>query len=555
MPLWETLQDRLPSEVWRCELLEKTALDWWKSVFRYAAGLPGSFTYYTDTDTGSLLRSLHPDTAGKLGILPSRSFILLHQEFIFLSDAARDISSDHKLVPMWWTFSSDAIREWVSKLGIKGITDWPAQATSPSRHILACFALLVREIERACSEIHFLNTQLSELQDKVLHIQKMENIGLLARKIGHDMNNLLSPILGYAQFLMADLPESSPLRRYAQLIEKAAAESESLVHELVAYAPNDKIQFVNIDLRSLVEESLSLLARTFAVKNLRARATLPNGGCRVDAIPDKILEAIVLSLLNAQEASPRGGTITVSVEHITVNDEFRAKHPNASRPAYFRVRVEDHGAGMTPEILSHVYEPFFTTRMPGPGVGLGIPITEGIARYHKGFTEIDSAPGKGTRFDVYLPVTPRAVPEPLVPARRPQPTERLDPEKTLRVLVIEDEPMAQDVIGALLQQRNCIVTPADNGEKALEILRRAPDSFDVILLDIVMPGMGGHETFLKIRELGVDTPVVLSTGFAKDWHVTEILRMGAISVLRKPYSIGELANVLELVRPTRKRDS
>ena len=553
MRLWESLQNHLPSEVWRCELLEKTVLNWWKSVLRYAAGLPGSFTYYTDADTGSQLRSVHPKANGKLVVLPARSLILLHRDFLFLSDASRDVSSDHKSVPMWWTFSPNAIRQWISELGIKGVTDWPAHSADSSRHILACFTLLVKEIEQACSEVHFLNTQLSELQDKVLHIQKMENIGLLARKIGHDMNNLLSPILGYAQFLRTDLPESSPLRRYAQLIENAASESETLVQELLAYAPIEKIQFVNVDLRSMVEESLSLLARRLAARNLHVQAKLPDSRCGVDAIPDKILEAIVLSLLNAHDASSPGGVITVSIEHVTVTDEFRAKHPNASRPAYFRIRVEDNGVGMTPEILARVYEPFYTTRTPGPGVGLGIPITEGIVRYHKGFTEIDSAPGKGTRFDLYLPVTPHTAPEKLTPVRKPQPTKRLHPEKTLRVLLIEDEPMAQEIISTLLQQRNCIVTAADSGEKALEILQNNQDAFDLILLDVVMPGMGGYETFLKMQELGVATPTILSTGFAKDWHVTEILRMGAVGILRKPYSIEELANVLELVRPGKSR--
>jgi CheY-like chemotaxis protein len=272
-------------------------------------------------------------------------------------------------------------------------------------------------------------------------------------------------------------------------------------------------------------------------------------------IPDKILEAIVLPLLNAHNAAPLGGRVTVGIEHVHVTDEFRVKHRKASRPEYFRVRIEDEGGGMTPEILARAYEPFFTTHTPGPGAGLGIPITDGIARYHKGFTEIDSAPGRGTRFDLYLPVAPKSEPSQLTPVRRPHPTEQLNPEKTLRVLLIEDETMAQDIIGALLQQRNCIVTTADTGERALEILRNKIDAFDLILLDIVMPGMGGYEAFLKMHELGIRTPVVLSTGFAKDWHVTEILRLGAVGILRKPYSIAELANVLELVRPGKSRPS
>jgi len=545
----------MPSEIWRCELLEKTVLNWWKSVFRYAATLPGGFAYYTDADTGAQLAALAPQASGKSGVLPARSLIVLHSEFVFLSDAARDVSSDHKPVPMWWTFSQEAIRQWIGDLGIKGITDWPRGKADSSRHVLACFALLVKEIEQACSEIHFLNTQLSELQDKVLHIQKMENIGLLARNIGHDMNNLLSPILGYAQFLQSDLPGDSPLKRYADLIEKAATESETLVQELLNYAPVEKIQFVHVDLRSLVDESLSVLARTFAGKRLQVSAQLPKERCRVEVIPDKILEAIVLPLLNAHDASPLGGKITISVEHVHVSDEFRAKHRKASRPEYFRVRVEDEGGGMSPEVLARAYEPFFTTRTPGPGAGLGIPITDGIARYHKGFTELDSAPGKGTRFDLYLPVAARSEPSQLTPVRRQNPTELLHPEKTLRVLLVEDETMAQDVIGALLQQRNCIVTTADSGERALAILRDRTDAFDLILLDIVMPGMGGYEAFLKMQEIGVRTPVVLSTGYAKDWHVTEILRLGAVGILRKPYSIAELANVLELVRPGKSRPS
>lgn len=553
MPLWETLQERLPSEVWRCELLEKTILNWWKSVFKYAASLPGPLTYYTDADTGAQLRSVHSDSsAGKSGVLPARSLIIMHPKLFFLSDAARDVSSDHKPVPMWWTFSPGGVRYWVEDLGIKGINEKITLEGDPTHNVLHCFALLVKEIEQACTEIHFLNTQLSELQDKVLHIQKMENIGLLARNIGHDLNNLLSPILGYAQFLKSDLPADSPLHRYAGLIDKAAGESETLVQELLNYAPVEKIQFVQVDLRSLVEEGISLLSRTFAAKKLRIEAKLPKDQVWVDAIPDKILEAIVLTLLNAQEASSPNGAITISVEYFKVTDEYRAAHRKASKPEYFRIRVQDEGRGMTPEILSRVYEPFFTTHSPSPGTGLGIPITDGIVRYHKGYTDIESAPGKGTRFDIYLPVAPHTSTEQFTPVRKAQPTQHLHPENTLRVLLIEDEPMAQDVISALLQHRNCVVTCADCGERALEHLRKKTDAFDLILLDIVMPGMGGYETFLKMHELGVKTPVVLSTGFAKDWHVTEILRMGAIGILRKPYSIAELANVLELVRPSKK---
>lgn len=556
MPLWESLQARAPSEVWRCELLEKTVLDWWKSVFKYASGLKGSFVYYTDADTMTQLHSLHPETAhGKSGVLPARSILILHSDFAFLADAARDRSSDHKPVPMWWTFSHDAIRTWLDELKIKGVTEWPPQKSDATPHVLACFALLVKEIEKACSEIHFLNAQLSELENKVLHIQKMENIGLLARNIGHDLNNLLSPILGYSQFLRTDLPAESPLRRYAELIEKAANESELLLQELLRYAPTDKIQFVHVDLRLLVDESLSLLARTLASKKIRVETKLPSERCRIDAVPDKVLEAIVLTLLNAHAASPPGGVIHITVEQIDVTDAFRAKHRKASRPAYYRISVRDEGAGMTPEVLARVYEPFFTTLTPGPGVGLGIPITDGILRYHKGFTEIQSAPGRGTQFDLYVPLAPKTDPTQLTPVRKFQRTEVILPKQSLRVLLVEDEPMAQDVISALLQQRNCLVTTADSGEAAIEILRKKADAFDLIMLDIVMPGMGGYETFLKMQEMGVKTPVVLSTGFAKDWHVTEILRMGAIGILRKPYSIGELANILELVRPSEHRVS
>jgi signal transduction histidine kinase/CheY-like chemotaxis protein len=551
VPLWESLQARAPSEVWRCELLEKTVLDWWKAVFKYASGLKGSFVYYTDADTVTQLRSLHPEAShGKAGVLPARSLLILHSDFVFLADAARDSSSDHKPVPMWWTFSPAIIRSWIEELRIKSITEWPQQKSDSAPHVLACFALLVKEIEKTCSEIHFLNSQLTELEDKVLHIQKMENIGLLARNVGHDLNNLLSPILGYAQFLKTDLPAESPLRRYADLIEKAATASDNLLQDLLRYAPTDKIQFVDIDLRVLVEEAVSSLARTMASKKIRVETKLPSERCRTEAIPDKILEAIVLTLLNAQAATPPGGAIHITLEQVNITDEFRASHRKASKPAYYRIRVQDHGGGMTPEVLARVYEPFFSTHPPGPGVGLGIPITEGILRYHHGFTEIESSPGKGTHFDLYLPVAPKSGPTRLTPVRKANPTELIHPGQSMRVLLIEDEPMAQDVISALLQQRNCIVTAADSGEAALEILRRRRDGFDLIMLDIVMPGMGGYETFLQIQQLEIDTPVVLSTGFAKDWHVTEILRMGAIGILRKPYSIAELANILELVRPS-----
>jgi PAS domain S-box-containing protein len=389
---------------------------------------------------------------------------------------------------------------------------------------------VVLALARDVSERRLLEAQLHQAQ-------KMESIGRLAGGVAHDFNNMLSAILGYADLLQAELPEAGGYRESVQEIIAAGESAARLTKQLLAFSRRHALKKERVRLGDVVKDAARMLERIIGDDvHVLLRAS-PE--CVIEADPVQI-EQIVLNLaVNARDAMPQGGELRIDVADATRAD-LEAERGRIPLGDYVLLSVTDTGTGMTPEVLEHVFEPFFTTKEPGKGTGLGLATVYGIVRQHGGSIAVSSQVGQGTTFRVLFPrgeATTQARVESLLP-----------PESTRTgelVLVVDDNPRVQDVLRTGLTQLGYRVSAAANATEALAQLGR--DQHDIVLTDIVMPGMNGLELAEAIRARHPRTRIVLMSGYADDSEaLSRELERGAL-LLQKPIRLRALARTLRLV--------
>ncbi|MBV9463936.1 MAG: response regulator [Verrucomicrobiae bacterium] len=540
MKRWASLEERFPGRAWRLDLLEKVFLRWVLGLAREGAEIRA------DPETAAYLSS--HGVEGAIAEIPSSPprYAVIRRPGLTLTIAVMEAFPARRGAPVVWTFEPEAADGLLSKSGS------PVMARRPELEQDALIQLSA-DLARAQSELGFAHAQLHGAGERLLQFQKLESLGLLARNLGHDLNNVLSPVLGYAQFLKSDLPPQSPLHRYASQIVEAARSAEKHTEQLLQMLPVQQMQAQPGDLRALVQEAAAVLAHDFEARKVKLNVRLPETRCDVEVVPGKMLEAVLHPLLNALEASEPGGTVELSLRDVKCDEEWKKRYPKALRPLYYEIRIHDQGKGLSPAQLERAFDLFYTTKAPGPTVGLGLSLTRGILRYHKGFGELRSEPGKkgGTEFVCYLPQTEPKVkshPAAQAAASRTRKAGGSKSRKSMRVLLVEDEPAVQEVIREYLEREDCRVEVAGTAEAAAEILEAKASQLDLVVLDLILPGKGGYDLFWKMQESGWSIPVVLSTGFAGDWMIRELLDSGAVAVLRKPYSEADLAEVLQKLR-------
>jgi CheY-like chemotaxis protein len=251
-------------------------------------------------------------------------------------------------------------------------------------------------------------------------------------------------------------------------------------------------------------------------------------------------------LANAVEAMNSGGTLTIRTGNITVDAQFRLAHPDADKSRYVWVSIADTGPGMSKEILDYVFEPFFTTKEFGAGAGLGLSLVYKVIKRHKGFVDVQSAPGQGSSFTIYFPEEIAAVEE----------SGRLQslPRGSETILVVDDEPHVRTVLRALLGDLGYNILLASDGLEAIELVRSKGNAINLILLDIVLPGMSGMEVFNEVHAAFPGIKVILSTGYAREETVSDLIRQGAQALIRKPYQAGTIARVVRNVLDTKEHN-
>ncbi|MCG2630395.1 PAS domain S-box protein [Bradyrhizobium sp. WYCCWR 13023] len=375
-------------------------------------------------------------------------------------------------------------------------------------------------------------------EQQLQQAQKMETVGQLSGGIAHDFNNLLTVIIGNAEHLSEQLKARPDLRQFADDICESGERGAELTQRLLAFSRRQLLQPRTIDCRELILSMLKLFKRTLR-ENIEIRTTFGSG--TIQAFADRAqLESAVLNLaLNAQDAMPSGGHLTLSTEIAAIDEDYRALHPEVASGSYALISVTDDGEGMTPEVIERAFEPFFTTKEVGKGSGLGLSMIYGFAKQSDGHVSIYSEQGLGTTVRIYLP----RVGAGQTVAEMPE-NDEAAPRGHETILIAEDDPFVRFSVILRVEALGYRVVAAVNGKEALQRLRADP-GIDMLFTDIVMPGgMSGWELADQARRIRPGLPVLFTSGYALETLVEQGRAQAEAVVLTKPYRKTELAQRL-----------
>jgi len=371
-----------------------------------------------------------------------------------------------------------------------------------------------------------------ELENQLQQAQKMEAIGTLAGGIAHDFNNLLTGIQGNVSLMLLDVGSTRPGYERLKNIEKQVQSAAKLTSHLLGYARKGKYEVRPVDLNQLVEETSEAFSRTR--KQINIHRELAEDSFAIEADQGQIEQVLLNLLINAADAMPGGGNLTLKTANVTDKD-MKGKAYDPKPGNYVQLTVTDTGTGMYKKTMERIFDPFFTTKEMGRGTGLGLASAYGIVKAHAGYIDVESKKGHGATFSIYLPASEKEVQQKVVRS-----AEEII-EGTGTVLLVDDEEVILEVGQDLLEAMGYRVLTAGDGKEAIEVYKKNRDEIDIVVLDMVMPHMGGGEAYDRIKEINPDIKVLLSSGFSIDGEATEILERGCNGFIQKPFRMNELA--------------
>ena len=369
------------------------------------------------------------------------------------------------------------------------------------------------------------------MEAQLLQAQKMEAIGTLAGGIAHDFNNLLMVIQGNVSLMLLQLEAIHPHYEMLKNIEKQVQNGSKLTGQLLGYARKGRYEVKPLLLNYLVREISEAFGRTR--KNITIHHELSQGLFPCEADQGQIEQVLMNLFVNAADAMPEGGDLSLKTVNIT-HEEIKGKLYDPKPGDYILLTVADTGIGMDHKTLDHIFEPFFTTKELGRGTGLGLASVYGIIKGHGGYIDVESEKGYGTTFKIYLPASVKKVQEGVK-------TAGLIMKGTGTVLLVDDEEEVLNVGDGFLKAMGYQVITAHDGKEATEVYRKHQESIDLVVLDIVMPVMGGSEVFDRLKKINPDIKVLLSSGYSIDGEATKILERGASGFIQKPFNIKQLS--------------
>ncbi|HEX4004255.1 MAG TPA: response regulator [Candidatus Acidoferrales bacterium] len=374
------------------------------------------------------------------------------------------------------------------------------------------------------------------LEKQLVQAQKFEAIGQLAGGIAHDFNNMIGAIIGWADMGLEETHAAPRLRRYFEKVRQQADRAAALTRQLLAFARRQILEPRNVDMNQAVIETISLLEKVIG-GNIAIKANLAPDLSVVRADPVQVEQVLMNLCINARDAMPDGGALTVDTSNVTIDEEFCILQPLAHPGQYIMLAVTDTGTGMDTATLDRIFEPFFTTKEMGKGTGLGLATVYGIIRQHGGFLHVISQPGAGSTFRVYLPVS-------TVSEARAALADNNKPmdggSETL--LVAEDHEGLRQLAYETLVNLGYTVLLAANGEEAVAQFGAHREEIDLALLDVVLPKLSGPEVYARISEGKPDLPIVFATGYSPDLALLQKVQQKGLPVLQKPYSPRDLAH-------------
>jgi signal transduction histidine kinase/CheY-like chemotaxis protein len=433
-------------------------------------------------------------------------------------------------------------RQVLSRLGTLGNTvnliadtsDLKARVPIVGRDELS---LLATQINRMLGELELAEERKQKMEESLRQSQKMEAIGSLAGGIAHDFNNLLMGIQGHATLARMNLDPSESSSGDLQAIESLVRSGAGLTQQLLGYSRGGRYEVRQLKMDDLVHQTALMFGRTR--KEITMHEQHEAGSWTVRADQGQMEQVLMNLFVNAWQAMPAGGRLYLETRNVFLDQEHAATY--LVRPGrYVRISVTDTGVGMDEKTKQRVFEPFFTTREMGRGTGLGLATVYGIVKGHKGAITVYSEKGRGTTFNIYLPASEETASEEMKP-----PADVSGDGET--ILVVDDEPAVLHVTETLLERLGYRVRSAQSGPEAINIYKASGTGIDLVVLDMIMPGMGGGETFERLKEMNPKVKVILASGYSLNGEAEQIFKKGCRGFLQKPFTKGELSRKIRQI--------
>ena len=380
-----------------------------------------------------------------------------------------------------------------------------------------------------------------KLQAQLIQAQKMESIGTLAGGIAHDFNNILSPIMVHSEMVMMELPSGSPLQQNMKEIYRAGERARDMVRQILTFTRKQEGERVRIEMSRILKEAIKFL-RSSIPTTIDFQYNIETEQDTVFADPTQLNQIIMNLCTNASHAmEENGGTLEVNLKNENFDPESSEESHNLEPGRYVKLTVKDTGQGIEPEIIDKIFDPYFTTKDVDKGTGIGLALVHGIVKNYGGIITVKSEVGKGTAFHVYLPL---AEEEADVPEPGNDSVEL--PTGSERILFVDDEKMAVDIIQSMLEKLGYKVTARTSSIEALEAFRNNPQGFDLVITDMTMPNMTGKDLAKEMMTIRSDIPIILCTGFSEQIDEVKAKEMG-ISYVMKPIVLSQIAKTIREV--------
>ena len=385
-------------------------------------------------------------------------------------------------------------------------------------------------------------TERKQLEQQSLRSQRMESIGTLAGGIAHDLNNMLSPIMMALSILELRFTDKESTELLS-IVSTSAHKGAEMVRQILSFARGVEGRRVELQLRHLIREVENLISETF-LKNIQIRTSISNNLWTIIGDPTQLHQVLVNLCVNARDAMPEGGTLTLSAENVTLDEHFAGLNIEAHPGAYLLLKVEDTGTGIPAKLFARIFDPFFTTKEVGKGTGLGLSTTQTIVKSHGGFIRVESKLGEGSKFSIYIPAESG-----FGPVADPKGAAEVKPAlprgQGALILVVDDEAAVRQITEQTLQFFGYRVALATNGVEAVATYTRESGEIAAVLMDLNMPVMDGFAAIQILRQLNPQLPIIATSGLAAENQVSRVNGLGITHFLHKPYTAEPLLKILK----------